>query len=122
MHLTFITAAALTMGFAGVYMNWLTDHFTHKSLGAHRAVLVVLPVFAACLMAFGNPDQAALIAWGFAIWAVVTWAVGCIYFYARRAVAGVAHTRTVCTINAWLGVGLAAGGAACLGLALGVLN
>lgn len=107
MHLTFITAAALTMGFAGVYMNWLTDHFTHKSLGAHRAVLVVLPVFAACLMAFGNPDQAALIAWGFGIWAVVTWVAGYIYYYTRRASAGVAHARTMRTLYFWHGCGLA---------------
>lgn len=123
MYPLLITLAALIMGFVGVYMSWLSDLFIYKSLGTHRLVLVVLPTCSALLVAFGIPDQAAVAAWAYAVWAVVTWITGGIYLYARRTSAGIAHARTICTINAWLGVGLAVGGAACFGLVtLGVLR
>lgn len=115
MHLVFVAAAALTMGFAGVYLSWLSDNYIHRSLGVHRLVLVSLTIIAACLISFGVPDQALIVAWGFGIWAVVTWVAGYIYYYARRASAGVAHARTMRTLYFWHGCGLALGcGAAAL--------
>lgn len=107
MHLIFVTAAALTMGFAGVYLSWLSDNYIYRNLGVHRLALIGLPIIAACLISFGVPDQALIVSWGFGIWAVVTWAVGCIYYYTRRASAGVDHARTMRTLYLWHGCGLA---------------
>lgn len=97
-------------------MSWLSDLFVYKSLGLHRLVLVVLPACAAILVAFGIPDQATAATWAYAIWAAVTWIAGGIYLYSRRTSAGIAHARTVYTINAWLGLGLAVGAAVCFGM------
>ena len=122
MNLALVILGSLLMGVAGAYLSWLTSNFTHKSLGFHRAILVLIPTLAAVITAFGIPDQVLLLAVAYGIWAVVNWVAGFIFYRTRRAHDGVAHARTVCTINAWLGAGLAAGGAACLALALGVLN
>ena len=109
MNLALVILGSLLMGVAGVYLSWLTSNFTHKSLGFHRAILVLIPALAAVITAFGIPDQVLLLAVAYGIWAVVNWVAGFIFYRTRRAHDGVAYARTVGELHAWLGAGLFVG-------------